>query len=636
MKPEHSPDSEHNDAVLRLRERRLFQIFWAVQLALLAGGLAHAWWGTGGVTQTLVVCSLLLVPGYILARRGHFERGALVILSAIVLGMTWLMWGFSGLHDEALLAFPVILMVSAVLGSKRLMLAFLAFMLLVLVTMGYAVENGLREFQLPSQGMETAVTLGIILCATAYAIWLLSKDMRAVMRQLADENVRVLESQEKIQRLVHHDALTSLPNRVLARDRFEQAVLACQRDRSQVCLMFLDLDNFKDINDSYGHQYGDEFLVEIAGRLQNAVRKSDTICRQGGDEFLLIFPAVRSEDQIAAIALGILESVNQPIELGESRVSATVSIGIAVTPDDGEDFDTICRNADVAMYHAKQSGRNTYHFYDPEMHDDAQEKVLLVGDMHTALAEEQFLLHYQPQIDLVTGRVVGAEALLRWEHPTRGFISPRNLIPLAERSGLIVEIGAWVARTATRECMRWHKAGYEELSVAINLSSLQFRRGNITSIIREALDDSGLPPESLELELTESMLIDDTPMLTSTLEELGEMGVRFAIDDFGTGYSNLGYLKRFDVGSIKIDRSFVHRILTDSQDRAIVEAIVQMANSLNLAVVAEGVETAAVSRALRILQCRYGQGYLWARPLDGNGFFDFLRQRSELRLVYKA
>ncbi|MBI1905432.1 MAG: EAL domain-containing protein [Rhodocyclales bacterium] len=423
------------------------------------------------------------------------------------------------------------------------------------------------------------------------------------------------EAEARIDFLAHHDALTALPNRVLFRDRFELANAWAERSASKAALLFLDLDHFKTINDTLGHPVGDALLVQIARRLRECVRDADTICRPGGDEFLIALTDVRSLPAISVLASKILDALSRPFTVGAHELTNTLSIGIAVWPDDGSDFDTLLKKADTALFQAKASGRNASRFFTEQMNIESLERFEIRTALHRALENDEFLLHYQPQIDLASGRVIGVEALLRWNRAGTELIPPARFIPAAEDSGLIVPIGDWVLREACTQAMRWQARGMPAFMVAVNLSAVQFRRGQLERNVSHALAYSGLDPALLELELTESLLLDDADEVLATAQRLKSLGVHLSIDDFGTGYSSLAYLKRFKVDKLKIDQSFVRDIATDPDDAAIVRAIISMARSLKLKVIAEGVETEEIARYLGVFQCDEVQGYHYARPM---------------------
>jgi diguanylate cyclase (GGDEF)-like protein/PAS domain S-box-containing protein len=434
------------------------------------------------------------------------------------------------------------------------------------------------------------------------------------------------QAEARIEYLAHHDALTGLPNRVLLRDRFEHAVAAADRTRTRAAMLFLDLDNFKVVNDTLGHVAGDKLLLEAVARLSRCTRESDTISRQGGDEFILLLRDIPEQETVERIAGEVLDQLAEPVEINGHLMNASCSIGIAMYPEDGSDFDSLLQKADAAMYNAKGAGRNTFRFYDEQMNRQAREHLLLQNRLHQALLQAEFYLQYQPQLEIDSGRVIGVEALLRWNNPDLGEVVPARFIPVAEDAGLIVQIGAWVLEEACRQGQALRQAGWPDLTMAVNLSALQFRRAGLVKTVAGALERSGLPPQLLELELTESVLLQDVENNLETVRQLKALGVRLSIDDFGTGYSSLSYLKRFAVNKLKIDRSFVRDINIDPDDAAIVRAVIQLARSLRLETIAEGVETQEQLAFLREEGCREVQGFLFSRPLSLSALRIFLRE----------
>lgn len=430
--------------------------------------------------------------------------------------------------------------------------------------------------------------------------------------------------------LANNDALTGLPNRLLARTRFEQVAELSKRSREYVALLFLDLDNFKTVNDSLGHAAGDALICDVAQRLKGAVRSSDTVSRQGGDEFLIIVAGLQDQESVAMVAAKIIDVMAQPFKINSMEISATCSVGVAMYPDNGHDFDALLKHADMAMYKAKESGRNAFRFYDAEMNTNVIEHLHLISGIRSALLRNEFRLHYQPQFDLNSGRIIGAEALIRWHNPELGNIPPNKFIHVAERSGQIHEIGTWVINEACRQAKLWQVAGLQDLVIAVNLSPVQFRRDNIERDVINALEKHNLLASSIELELTESLLIVDSEQIKTLLKRIRALGVHLSIDDFGTGYSNLGYLSRFEVERLKIDQSFIRRMTENSNDEGIVRAIIEMAHSLKLEVVAEGVEHRQALERLKQLGCEYGQGYYWSPALPPEEFFRFWMAQCHL------
>lgn len=438
------------------------------------------------------------------------------------------------------------------------------------------------------------------------------------------------KAEQQVEFLAYHDALTGLPNRMLLQDRCNQATAHAERTGTHVALMFLDLDNFKQINDTLGHACGDLLLKEVTARLKDCVRDTDTISRQGGDEFVVVLRDLPDSQAAVPVLDKIMVQMQKPVRIEGSELTTSVSIGVALFPDDGRTFDTLLKKADMAMYRAKEVGRNTYHFFNEEMSTQASEHLALRSGLRRALDNGELELHYQPQVQLGTGRVIGAEALLRWNAPGEGMIMPGRFIAIAEESGLIVPIGEWVIMEACRQASAWRAAGLPDICVAINLSAVQFRRGNVEQTVLRALEATGLPPDCLELELTESIMLQNVEQVLATVRRLKLLGVKLSIDDFGTGYSSLSYLKRFEVDKLKIDQSFIRDLASDPDDAAIVRAVIQMAHSLNLKTIAEGVETDDIRHMLRVFQCDEAQGYLFARPMPAAEFTRFLSSKRDI------
>jgi diguanylate cyclase (GGDEF)-like protein/PAS domain S-box-containing protein len=415
--------------------------------------------------------------------------------------------------------------------------------------------------------------------------------------------------------LAQHDSLTDLPNRILLDDRLTQATTRARRHRQKLAVLFIDIDRFKNINDSLGHATGDRLLQSIAQRLLTCVRSSDTVSRQGGDEFVILLSEVAKTQDAAVSAEKILQSLSAPLAVEQHELPVTVSIGIATAPDDGNDAETLLQNADFAMYHAKDCGRNNYQFFKPEMNVRAVERQSLENDLRHAIERQEFVLHYQPKVNLKTGAIVGVEALIRWRHPHRGLLEPSTFIPVAEECGAIVPMGRWVLREACRQARAWQSAGLPRLRIGINISAVELRAKDFVEGVRFILTETGMDPRFLELELTETFLMEDSTATGSVLQALKDTGARLALDDFGTGYSSLTYLKRFPIDTLKIDQSFVRDLATDPDDASIVSAVIAMGKSLQKRVVAEGVETREQLAFLREKDCPVGQGNFFSPPV---------------------
>ena len=440
----------------------------------------------------------------------------------------------------------------------------------------------------------------------------------------------VMRFEQELEFQSRHDILTGLANRLLLRERLEQAMAVTRRSTLPLWVVFIDLDRFKFVNDTLGHDAGDLVLKNVAERLRDATREVDTVARLGGDEFVLLLPQHGNGEPGVAILQRILDAVAQPLQLGDYEFFLSCCIGVAVYPDDGSDADTLIKHADIAMYRAKEQGRGQWQFYASSMNAGTLERLGLESELRHALERGQFHLEYQPQLDLASGAVVGMEALLRWEHPQLGRIAPASFISLAEEMGLITPIGDWVLRTACAQARAWQLAGHGPLRLAVNLSARQFKQKNLLHAVAQALAETGLDAAQLELELTESMVMHDVEQATAIMGNLKALGVQLSIDDFGTGYSSLAYLRHFPIDVLKIDKSFVSDITHSTDDAAIVHAIISLAHSLRLKVIAEGVETAQQLAFLRQHGCDQMQGYLFSRPLAAPAFEELLLQRKML------
>jgi diguanylate cyclase (GGDEF)-like protein len=439
-------------------------------------------------------------------------------------------------------------------------------------------------------------------------------------------------TEDRLHRLANYDSLTGLPNRALFRDRLAQAMARARRDNSAMALMFLDLDRFKLVNDELGHAVGDRLLQHVGVTLTECLRDVDSVARRGdgggshtlsrlgGDEFTLIVERVGTAEDAAHIAQRVLEALAAPFHVGEEEIVASASIGISMFPTDDVDLDTLIGHTDMAMYRSKSLGRNTYSFFSDDLSAAVTARVSLEGSLRRAIERNEFLLHYQPKADLRSGRVTGVEALLRWQRPDHGIVGPDRFVGVLEDTGLILPVGAWVIRAACEQLAAWDRLGLPALRLAVNLSARQFRHLYLASMVEDSLRENGIEPQRLEIELTESLLMEDNAATRSMLESFSRLGVRLAIDDFGTGHSSLTYLKRFSIDTLKIDRSFVQSLPGDEDDAAICAAVIAMGHSLRMSVVAEGVETREQAQALRDLRCDEVQGWWLGRPMPGEDF----------------
>ena len=621
------------DDTRALRARRLFQVsslaLGALTIAAL-GYLLKERWNIVGILSIGIFMMLICQQ---LSRKGHTEAGNLVLLLSVTAVMSTLMWTSEGLRDAAFLSFPVILIMAGLLVRPWQFFAILICMLVFMVVLTLSTAWwGIRTDTSVSTPFELLRDSSLILASSGVAIWIIVSDLRLALKRVREQIALAKESQTHLTYLSQHDELTGLPNRNMGRDRIEQAIVQARRRGTHVALLFVDLDNFKEVNDSLGHDAGDEFLIEVSRRLQEATRKSDVVCRHGGDEFVIGISELTDAEDASSAATKVMAGLKRNLLLRDTELAPTCSIGIALFPQDAQDYEGLLRKADIAMYQAKESGRNDCRFFDEAMNANIQENLWLHSHMRSGLERKEFQLHFQPVINLESGALVGAEALIRWIHPTRGLVSPAEFIPAAEKSGAIVEIGAWVVTEACRQMAEWQSQGMPRFVLAVNLSPVQFRRGDIVSLVGQALKQSGLEPDLLELEITESTLIQDTDRFMVQLQALKTLGVRLSIDDFGTGYSNLVYLQRFQVDKLKVDQSFVRRLLDGPQEQAIVSAIIQMARSLELSTTAEGIETPEARDLLHSMGCECGQGYLIARPLPVPDFMAFVHKREPVTM----
>ncbi|CAH1387143.1 putative bifunctional diguanylate cyclase/phosphodiesterase [Candidatus Nitrotoga sp. M5] len=490
----------------------------------------------------------------------------------------------------------------------------------------------LREGRVTSRELEICATEAVQRVSDSRMIMLQQANAHLVVATL--ESHRLAEQVEvtkvKLEHLAHHDVLTGLPNRILLQDRLIQAIESACRQGSQVAMMYIDLDQFKHINDSLGHSVGDKLLQSFAQRLKGCVRHMDTISRQGGDEFVVLLPCIENPESAAMCAQKMIAAFALPHYIDQHELHISASIGISIYPDDGQDVESQIKNADTAMYFAKGNGRNNYKFFKQEMNDRAVQRQSIEASLRRALERQEFVLHYQPKINLTSGAIVGAEALIRWQHSEYGLLSPAQFVSIAEDCGLILPIGRWVLHEACLQARLWQQAGLPSIIVAVNISALEFRAREFLDNIRQSLEETGLEPRCLELELTESLLMQDVGSTVSIMHALANLGVRLAIDDFGTGYSSLSYLRQFPITTLKIDQSFVSQMCNNPDDAAIVSAVISMGKSLKLCVIAEGVESSEQASFLLAQRCDEGQGYYFGRPMVAESFATLLQTGGTL------
>ncbi|TGU74729.1 EAL domain-containing protein [Geomonas terrae] len=462
-------------------------------------------------------------------------------------------------------------------------------------------------------------------------IGLLYDGFNEMLCEIEERNQILRQRQAHLQQLAHYDPLTRLPNRTLFYDRLSQALSLAGRAREAVAVIFIDLDHFKDINDTLGHRIGDLLLIEVASRLSTVVRSCDTVARLGGDEFTVFCQNIATPENAALVAQKLVALFVDTFRLGESEIHVTASIGVTLFPNDGKTVDELLMNADIAMYHAKGAGKNVFALFEKRMNEHASERVTLLTDLRQAVSQGEFVLHYQPKVDVLTGKVTSVEALVRWMHPRLGLLGPDRFIRLAEESGLIAELTEWVMATACRQAKSWQEDGHPPVRVAVNLSPFHFQRQDVKEAILAVLGATELDPALFEIEITEGALMQNDEYTCRVLGELREMGITVSVDDFGTGYSSLSYLHRFPINTLKIDRTFILNMMKSTEDQAIVTAIIAMAKSLNMQIVAEGVETVEQLEALKDQGCHEIQGFLISRPVNAEKVARFFTDEDRLR-----
>ena len=605
---------------LPLRSHRLVQLARLVMLGLLVAGLASAWEGDGLTASVLAGGFALVGASTLLNRFGATQLASLGILWSLTLLAATAMWFNQGLYSPAMLVFPCVLVIANMLARLRHFVLLLAFMILAMAAMVGSSIGGWRHFSVAPAGWAQLIYAVVILVVFAVMVAMLAGDLRRALKALQAEVVRANKAREQIQYQATHDALTGLPNRLACQMIAQRAMAYAAKHGRQVALVYVNIDNFKHVNDSLGHRAGDELLRQAALRLQSNTRGRDTVARLGGDEFLLLLSDLGEANEAAAMASHVLSVMVEPFQFESLPIGISCSIGIALFPGDGRDFEGTMQKANIAVHHAKEAGRNVFRFFDERMNANMLEDLNISTSLRGAIERGEFHLHYQPLIDLASGHLIGAEALLRWDHPERGSIPPGRFIPVAERSGQVVELGQWVLNEACSQVRAWRGTRFEGLVVSVNVSTVQFKRGTLEAMVSAALERYGVPAGSIELEVTESALIHDPETFVETLHSLKRLGLRLSIDDFGTGYSNLSYLQRFEIDKLKIDQSFVRRLSERPQDRAIVRAIIQMAKSLNLVTTGEGIEDDATLAHLVELGCDQGQGFILGRPMSAGEF----------------
>ena len=608
----------------QVRRHRLLQICAVSALGLVASLLVAR-----GVAFTIFASGLIsLLVAFLLAYRHKVQASSFVLLSAMSAMLFALALVGAGLFDIAIIGYPCLLIFAAILGGVGLFGSLLTLTIIQCSVLVWLNLSGHVVPSTPKLSWEHLIFVQVIFIITGFSVYVLVRDIKQLMLSLQEEHDKVQLSRQQIQHLAHHDPLTHLPNRLHGEQLFQRLLKDLRKANKQLALLFLDLDNFKPVNDALGHVAGDILLEELAARLSNLLSKDQYLIRFGGDEFLVLTPFTDEQDNqlsLTRFVNTLLAECAKEFEVQQNRVVVSSSIGIALAPQHGEHFKELCRKADIAMYKAKSDGRNTYCFYAPEQDAHSEERFTLLQKLRSAVANKDFELYYQPIIDLHTGRTASVEALLRWPQSDGSMIGPDKFIPLAESAGVINTLGSWVIAQACLFCASQRERGHSDLRIAVNISALQFNDGMLKSYVEEALATAKLPPEALELELTESLFLNESSAILQQLSALTDMGITISIDDFGTGYSNLAYLRKFNASTLKIDRSFIHPLTSDDNDVPLVQAMITMASSLGMHTIAEGIEDEATKQMLIEMGCQLGQGYHWSKPLNEQEITDKLR-----------
>ena len=608
-------DTNSIGALARVRRHRLLQICGVSALGLVASVLVAR-----GVALTIFSAGLLsLVLAFLLAYKHKSQASSFVLLSSMSAMLFALALVGAGLFDIAIIGYPCLLIFAAILGGVGLFSTLLTLTIVQCSVLVWLNLGGYVTPSTPKVSWEHLIFVQVIFIITGFSVYVLVRDIKQLMNSLQSENEKVQLSRAQIQHLAHHDPLTQLPNRLHGELLFQHLLEQSKTNNTQLAMLFLDLDNFKPVNDALGHVAGDVLLEELAQRLGDHLGERQHLIRFGGDEFLVLTPCAgdcENNDALQAFVNSLLLECAKEFELLQNRVVISSSIGIAVAPKDGEHFKELCRKADIAMYQAKSDGRNTYRYYSPEQDELSEERFKLLQKLRSAVSANAFELYYQPIVDLNSQQPLVVEALLRWPQPDGGMIGPDIFIPLAETAGVINTLGSWVLEQACLFCAEQRLSGLSDLRVAVNISALQFNDGLLQSHVERALQRANLPPEALEIELTESLFINESSGIVAQLTALTDLGITIAIDDFGSGYSNLAYLRRFNASTLKIDRSFIHPLTSDDNDVPLVQAMITMASSLGMNTIAEGIEDEATRQMLLNMGCNLGQGYHWSKPLS--------------------
>jgi diguanylate cyclase (GGDEF)-like protein len=606
-------------------ERRFAQTNIIAAITLAVGGIANIFDQDWRTVAAVCVGLVLIGAFHLLSRRGNTETAAAGLIWVLFGVATFSMLEYQGPYNDAMLAYPTLLFISLMLTSRRNAQILLMAMVIAVAAMVYVSEAGLHTFIMPAPGWNDLVYIGLLLLTFWAVSTLFARDLRMALKALQGEVSRAKQTERHLDHLANHDQLTGLPNRRLFNDRLAQAIAGFQRHGEHSVVLFMDLDNFKSVNDSQGHAAGDVLLQEVTTRLKSQVRETDTASRFGGDEFVLLLERLGPVEATAIsrahlVSEKVLHAMRKPIALNGKEFICTASLGAVLLGADTVNAENVLRHGDLAMYRAKDMGRNCMQFYDPEMQAAVNQRAGMEADLRRAVEQGQIVIYLQPQMD-AHGRVMGAEALARWNHPERGFIPPNEFIALAEDMGLIEQLGQQVLDAGCAVLRKWsHRAVSADWSLAVNVSVEQLRRNSFVASVISTMERYGVRAALLELEITESILISDQDATIAKMSNLRAAGVRLALDDFGTGYSSLSYVRRLPLDKLKIDQSFLRNVQTSPQDAAIVITVIGMAKSLGLDVIAEGVETEVQRDFLAANGCSAFQGYFFSRPIPVEEF----------------
>lgn len=615
-------------ALAKYNARRVKQMIVAINLLVVLSVINNLIFDRG----IWLTAAAALTFGVLYVARRFYDAdrpnaAQFIFIWTIFIAVTYITWQGDGLRDQIILGNAIVLVYTAILATPRHFAVMYLAVILNAVALGLANHFGWVDFSRFHFDWSNVGDAVMLYSVSAVTVFMLANDMRHLLLRYNNEYRKAKASEDEIFRLANHDTLTGLPNLFMAEKRYRDQHAGAHAPK--VSLFMIGLDNFKTVNDSLGHVFGDTVIRTIAERLSEIASDDCFVFRFGGDVFGIMSRRAISEEEIAHAAEMIRQKIAEPLGSGHQFILITCSIGVALKGDEATDFERLRREADIAMNKAKNAGRNLYKIYDETMSSQTMASVSMAAKLKSAIDNEEFRLFLQPKIELETGRIVGAEALLRWFPKEGGFVRPDLFIPVAESTGMIVEIGEWVIREACLSCRRIQDLGFRDFSIAVNISAVQFKRGNLANIVLDALYVSGLRPEHLELELTESLLLEDEYDIKGQIAYLAEKGINFSVDDFGKGYSNLGNLSKFEVSTLKIDQSFVFTMFDSPQNAALVEAIVRMAKSLGLKIVAEGVETQRAANILGLLGVDCGQGYYWSKPLPVCEFVDYVAEPSQ-------